>query len=161
MNLPSHVDDNIDDEMTEKIEKIMNETNAFNESNVDMVNLYFFYCINQTLEQYTKVVIPLKLGKLSKDEILTNIMKYRVNDGRRFNVNGIYSYQFNSDVIEFIKDNECETKEYNQIEEITFEPMIELFQHYSSVFIILNNQKTKHTKKMYEIPSKRKTNKII
>jgi len=127
-----------------------------------MVNLYFFYCINQTLEQYTKVVVPLKLGKLSKDEILTNIMKYRVNDGRRFNVNGIYSYQFNSDIIEFIKDNECETKEYNQIEEIIFEPMVELFQHYSSIFIILNNQKTKHTKKMYDIPvSKRKTNKII
>lgn len=161
MNLPNHVDDNIDDEISKKIEKIINDTDAFNYSNVDMVNVYFFYCINQSLEQYTKIVVPLKLGKLSKDELLTNIMKYRVNDGRRFNVNGIYSYQFNSDIIEFIKDNECPTKEYNQIEEIIFEPMVELFQHYSSIFIILNNQKTKHTKKMYDMPNKRKTNKII
>jgi uncharacterized protein YhbP (UPF0306 family) len=86
-------------------------------------------------------------------------MKYRVNDGRRFIINGIYSYQFNSDVIDFIKDNECLTKEYNQIEDIIFEPMIELFQHYSSIFIILNNQKTKHTKKMYNniLSNKRKT----
>ena len=146
----------------------MNETNMFNKSNVDMVNLFFFYSINNTLEQYTKVVVPLKLGNLSKDELLTNILKYRMNDGRRYTLNGIYAYQFDRDIIEFLKDNECIVKEHKQVEDIKFVPMIELFQHHSSIFIILNNEKTKHTKKRYDSTiststsgSKRKTSKMI
>jgi hypothetical protein len=131
---------------------------AFNKGQVDMVNLYFFYCINQTLEQYTKVVVPLKHGRLTKDDLLTNILKYRINDGRRFNINGIHAYQFDSEIIEFLKNNECSTKEHLQVEDIEFKPMVELFQHYSSIFIILNNEKTRHTKKMYETKrDKRKT----
>ena len=166
MNIPVDYDSGIDERVTEKLEKIMNETNMFNISNVDMVNIYFFYCVNQSLEQYTKVVVPLKVGKLSKDELLTNILKYRMNDGRRFNINGIYAYQFDTDVVDFIKNNECELKDHTQVEDIQFDPMIELYQHYSSIFIILNNEKTKHTRKIYDkvdkgTVSKRKTSKII
>ena len=158
----------VDDKLYEKIEKIVNETNVFNKSNVEMVNLYFFYCINKTLEQYTKVVIPLKLGNLSKDDLLTNILKYRLVDGRRFNVNGIYAYQFDSDIVDFLKDNECDVKEHNKVEDIKFEPMVELFQHYSSIFFIMNNEKTKHTRKKNEKidismsdPKRKKTSKLI
>ena len=160
MNLP--IDYEVDNKLTEKLEKILNETTMFNRSKVDMVNIYFFYCINQTLEQYTKIVVPLKIGNLSKDELLTNILKYRMNDGRRFNISGIYAYQFDSDIIQFLKDNECDVKEHTQVEDIKFEPMVELYQHYSSIFIILNNEKTKHTRKIYDKGvSKRKTSKII
>jgi hypothetical protein len=168
MNIPIDYDSGIDERLSEKLEKIINETNMFNTSNVDMVNIYFFYCINQSLEQYTKVVVPLKLGKLSKDELLPHILKHRMNDGRRFNINGMYTYQFDADVIEFLKDNECDIKEYTQLEDIHFKPMIELYQHYSSIFIVLNNEKTKHTRKIYDkidkgtsTISKRKTSKII
>jgi hypothetical protein len=38
--------------------------------------------------------------------------------------------------------------------------MVELFQHYTSIFVILNNEKTRHTKKMYEA-GKRKTAKQV
>lgn len=156
----------IDERLNEKIEKIMNETNIFNKSNGEMVNLYFFYCINQSLEEYTKVVVPLKLGNLSKDDLLTNILKYRLHDGRRFMINGIYSYHFNKDILEFLKDNECSAKEYNQkqLQDIKFEPIVDLFQHHTSIFIILNNEKARHTKKMHESAqsiSKRKTIKLV
>ena len=161
MNLPEV--DELSEEITRKIEK-MNETTMFNKSNVDMVNLYFFYCINHTLEQYTKVVVPLKIGNLSKDELLTNILKYRTIDGRRYKLNGIYAYQFDSDIVEFLKNNECSVKEHAQVEDIKFEPMIDIFQHHSSIFIILTNEKTKHTQKLYDTPtpvSKRKTSKMV
>ena len=46
----------IDEKLYEKIEKIVNETNVFNKSNVEMINLYFFYCVNKSLEQYTKIL---------------------------------------------------------------------------------------------------------
>lgn len=164
MNLPVEVDE-LSEEITRKVEKIMNETTMFNKSNVDMVNLYFFYCINHTLEQYTKVVIPLKIGNLSKDDLLTNILKYRTNDGRRYNLNGIYAYQFDSDIVDFLKNNDCSVKEHTQVEDIKFEPMVDIFQHHSSIFIILSNEKTKHTKKLYEnvngTGSKRKTSKMV
>ena len=166
MNIPIDYDSGIDERLSEKLEKILNETNMFNTSNVDMVNIYFFYCINQTLEQYTKVVVPLKIGKLTKDDLHLNILKYRMNDGRRFNINSIHAYQFDADLVEFLKDNECDLKQHTQVEDIQFQPMIELYQHYSSIFIILNNEKTKHTRKIYDkvdkgTISKRKTSKII
>jgi hypothetical protein len=162
MNIPIDYDSGIDERLTEKLDKIMNETNMFNTSKVDMVNIYFFYCINQSLEQYTKVVVPLKIGKLSKDDLHLNLLKYRMNDGRRFNINAIYSYQFDKDLVEFLKENECDLKEH-KVEDIQFQPMIELYQHYSSIFVILNNEKTKHTRKICEksFASKRKTSKII
>lgn len=159
-----NINNQVDNELTQKIEKIMNETTMFNKSNVDMANLYFFYCINNTLEQYTKVVVPLKLGVLSQDQLLTHILKYRMNGGRRYSLNGIYSYQFDSDIVEFLKDNECPFKEHSQVKDINFEPMIEIFQHYSSIFVVFSNQKTTHTKKLYETKStqsKRKTTKMI
>jgi len=156
MNLP--MDEMVNEDLTEKIEKIMNDTNLFQKSIISMVNIYFFYCVNQSLEQYTKVVIPLKLGSLSKDELLTTILKYRIHDGRRYNVSGIYDYHFNANVIDFLNNDECPMKEH-QVETIKFDENIELFQHYTSIFILLNNEKTKHTKKMYET-SKRKTLKV-
>ena len=159
MNLP--IDDAVDENLTEKIEKIINDTTMFNTSKVDMVNIYFFYCINQTLEQYTKVVVPLKLGNLSKDELLTTILKHRMVDGRRFNINGIHHYQFDSDIIQFLKTNECSLKEHVQIEDIKFQPMVDIFQHYTSIFILLNNEKMKHTRKNDGYVSKRKTSKVI
>ena len=161
MNLPIENEIDIDDSLTEKINEIITETNLFNKGQVKMINLYFFYCINQTLEQYTKIVVPLKMGRLTKDELLTNILKHRMNDGRRFNINGIYAYQFDSDITEFLKNNECFVKEHLQVEDIQFQPMVELFQHYSSIFIILNNEKTRHTKKMYDTGNKRKTAKQV
>ena len=160
MNIPDNDIIEIDEQLTEKIEKIIKETNMFNKSDVDMVNIYFFYCVNQTLEEYTKVVVPLKLNNLGKDELLTNILKHRLHDGRRFMINGIYAYQFDSDIIDFLKTNECSVKEYDKVEDIKFDEMIELFQHYTSVFIILNNEKTRHTKKMQEGKNKRKTMKV-
>ena len=50
MNIPnydrSNEDDDVDIEvdvnLSEKIDKILNETDMFNKSNVDMVNIYFF-----------------------------------------------------------------------------------------------------------------------
>ena len=149
------MDQMIDEDLTEKIETIMNETTMFEKTDLKMVNIYFFYCVNQSLEEYTKVVVPLKLGSLSKDELLTTILKYRTHDGRRFNVSGIYDYHFNVDLIKFLKDDECPLREH-QVEAIKFDSNIEVFQHYSSIFILLNNEKTKHTKKMYET-GKRKT----
>jgi len=157
------LDNVVDENLNEKIEKLLKETSIFNKSSAEMVNIYFFYSVNQTLEEYTKIVVPLKGGNLNKDDLLTNILKYRTNDGRRYNLNGIYAYQFDSDIVEFLKDNECSVKEHKQVEDIKFEPMVELFQHHSSIFIILNNEKTKHTKKLYEnvSGSKRKTSKMV
>jgi hypothetical protein len=156
MNIPNYgsneddYDVEVDVNLSEKIDKILNETDMFNKSNVEMVNIYFFYCINKSLDEYTKIVLPLKLGNLSKDDLLTNILKYRMYGGRRYNVNGIYAYQFDTDIKEFLQSNECNVKEHKQVVDIKFEPMVELFQHYSSIFIVLNNEKTKHTRKKNE-----------
>lgn len=164
MNFPidSDIDEEVTEELIERIEQIVNETNLFNKSNVEMVNIYFFYCVNESLEQYTKIVLPLKVGLLTKGELHRNVLKYRNHDGRRYILNSIHSYQFDSDIVEFLNNNECDVKEHTKIEEIVFEPMVELFQHYSSIFVIYNNEKTKHTKKLYEaVPkSKRKTIKV-
>ena len=174
MNIPNYersndnedIEDDVDDvedvevdaSLSEKIDKILNETDMFNKSNVDMVNIYFFYCINKSLDEYTKIVLPLKLGNLSKDDLHLHILKHRMYGGRRYNVNGIYAYQFDTDIKEFLKNNECDVKEHKQLSDIKFDPMVELFQHYSSIFIIFNNEKTKHTRKKNEQNQKNEKN---
>lgn len=151
MNLPH--DTVIDNALHDKIKHITKDTNYFNIDKVESVNLYFFYSVNNILEKYNKLVIPLKNGKLSKDELMTNIVKNRMNDGRRFNINSIYSYQFNTEEIaKFVTEPKLKMEEYAQVQDIQFKPMIELFQHHCSIFVLLNNEKMKHSKKIYDKP---------
>ena len=148
MNFSSYVEENL----REEIEK----HNNFTKTTPEYVNIYFFYVIHNQCDEYTKEVVSLNQGVLSKESLLAEIVKKR-NEGRRYNISGIYSYHFNvDDLAKFVENGDKGFTEYTEIDAINYNPSVDYFQHHNSLFVFLTNEKNKNTKKTIT-PSKRKT----
>jgi len=149
MNFSSYVEENI----REEIEK---HKSSFNKIMPEYVNIYFLYIINNQCDEYAKEVVALKQGVLTKEDLLAEIVKKR-NDGRRFNISGVYSYNFNvDDLAKFVEDGDSGFTHHTNIDAINYSQSVDYFQHHNSLFVFLTNEKNKHTKKSTIVP-KRKT----
>lgn len=130
--------------------KTLEKTNLFDKGPVKDIHLYFFYVINQKLENYKRIDLSTKYSVLTKDLLLGHILKNKKEDGRKFNITGIYKYHFNpsnlSDVIDDHYLSDC-FHSFNKVDDIAYEESIEIFQDYSSLFIILQNEKSVKTKR--------------
>ena len=97
---------------------------------------------------------------LTKNILLSHILKHKKDDGRKFNITGIYKYHFNeTNLCNFIESNVLSNwfSSLNKVEDIPYDESIEIFQDYSSLFIILQNEKAIKTKRQVE----QKKNKTI
>lgn len=149
MNFSSYVEENI----REEIEK---HKNTFNKIMPEYVNIYFLYVVNNQCDEYAKEVVPLKQGVLTKEDLLAEIVKKR-NDGRRFNISGVYSYNFNvDDLATFVEQGDSGFTIHTNVDAIDYSQSVDYFQHHNSLFIFLTNEKNKHTRKSIIVP-KRKT----
>jgi hypothetical protein len=159
MNFSSY-DDTIQKTLKEDLSKLKDE---FVKEDVSNINIYFLYSVNNVCEQYKKIVVNVVDGRFTKDELYSEIIKNRNEGGRRYNVNGIYSYNFDvNELFEYIetdKDDHC-FKEYKQIENIIFKPSINYFQHHNSLFVFFTNEKGKSTRRSGQ-SSKKKTAKNV
>ena len=134
------------------------ETGYFKKSPNQFVNIYFFYAINGHCEQYKKSVLPLKLGLLTREDFMAEIISHRIDTGRRYNVSSIYSYKVETkenEIEEFVKTANVPFTTYTQVEAISFPPSLELFQHHNSVFVFLSSDQAKKSRKTSLNPSKR------
>jgi hypothetical protein len=153
MNFSSYVEENI----REEIEKHMD---SFTKVTPEYVNIYFLYVVNNQCDEYAKEVVPLKNGVLAKEDLLAEIVKKR-NDGRRFNISGVYSYNFDvDDLAEFVECGDKGFVQHNTVDAISFTTSVDYFQHHNSLFIFLSNEKNRLTKKSTIVP-KRKTLKSV
>ena len=149
MNFSSFVEENIREE-------IGKHQDTFTKITPEYVNIYFLYVVNNQCDEYAKEVVALKQGVLTKEDLLAEIVKKR-NDGRRFNISGVYSYNFNvDDLAEFVENGDKGFTQHNNVDAIQYNTSIDYFQHHNSLFIFLTNEKNKHTKKSTIVP-KRKT----
>jgi hypothetical protein len=149
MNFSSYVEKNIREEIEKHID-------SFTKVTPEYVNIYFLYVVNNQCDEYAKEVVPLKNGVLTKEDLLAEIVKKR-NDGRRFNISGVYSYNFNvEDLAEFVECGDKGFVQHNNVDAIQYTTSVDYFQHHNSLFIFLTNEKNKHTKKSTIVP-KRKT----
>lgn len=127
------------------------EDNYFNMAENKYVNLYFLYIVNGSCEQYKKEVVELRGDSLlTREDFMAEIIKYRVNSGRKYNVIGLYSYrpEFTNDEIEqFVTLPVNCFFSHSQVETIRFPESIELFQHHNSVFILMSSDQVKKTVK--------------
>jgi hypothetical protein len=134
------------------------ETGYFQKSPNQFVNIYFFYAINGHCEQYKKSVLPLKLGVLTREDFMAEIISHRIDTGRRYNVSSIYSYKVETkenEIEEFVKTANVPFTTYTQVEAISFPPSLELFQHHNSVFVFLSSDQAKKSRKTSLNPSKK------
>jgi hypothetical protein len=114
---------------------------------VQNIYVYFFYVIQNTCDIYKRIIVPLTNGVLLKENLMTEIVKNRNESGRRFNVSGIYNYNFDTkDLADFL-NNGKEMDEYKSVENITYNNSIDFFEHHNSLFVFLTNEKNKNTKK--------------
>ena len=91
MNFSSY-DNEIDEGLMNSIVKLKDQ---FNKIEIQNIYIYFLYVVNQTCENYKRIIIPVNDGVLSKESLMSEIIKNRNDSGRRFNVTGIYNYNLN------------------------------------------------------------------
>ncbi|ADX06533.1 hypothetical protein 162310516 [Organic Lake phycodnavirus] len=85
--------------------------------------------------------------------MLSHILKNKKEDGRKFIVTGIYKYHFNEpNLSEFIDHNSLSNclSTFQKVEDIPYEKSIDIFQDYSSLFIVLQNEKQIQTRRQNE-----------
>jgi len=154
---------------TEEIKKIkaLCEDQYFDYVENKFVNLYFFYVLQGSCEEYKKITVELKAnGVLSRETLNDEIVKNRTEGGRRYHVNGLYSFRFDeTDLAKFAESiGRPETSgryfhNHTQVEPIQFPKSPELFQHHNSVFIWMGCEQHRKTKRS-EMTGKRSTLKI-
>ena len=151
MNFSSY-DNEIDEDITNSIEKLKDQ---FIRVDVQNIYIYFLYVVNQTCENYKPIVLPINDGVLTKDILMSEIIKNRNDSGRRFNVTGIYNYNFDKDdLVEFMNNGHV-LNEFTNVVDIPFNKSIDYFEHHNAAFIFLSNEKSKNTKKTNTIPRKK------
>jgi hypothetical protein len=131
-------------------EMINNFKNNSNVIEIENIYVYFFYNVNNTCDSYKREIVNLTNGTLLKETLMKEIVKNRNDSGRRFNVSGIYSYNFDTTDLTNFLDNEIEFKEYTNVYNIKFNNSIDFFEHHNSLFVFFTNEKNKNTKKSGE-----------
>lgn len=137
----------IDKNYEEMINNFKNNTNVIE---IENIYVYFFYNVNNTCDSYKREIVNLTNGTLLKETLMKEIVKNRNDSGRRFNVSGIYSYNFDTTDLTNFLDNEIEFKEYTNVDNIKFNNSIDFFEHHNSLFVFFTNEKNKNTKKSGE-----------
>jgi|TARA_B110000971_G_C19990456_1_gene491708 hypothetical protein len=158
MNFDTDVNEH-QDNIKQTIQKLQT-SQLFDKSIVKDLHLFFFYVINQKLETFKRIDLTINDSLLTKNELLSNILKNKKEDGRKFNITGIYKYHFNeTDLSDFV-DNNTLSKWFtslSKVDDVPYEKSIEIFQDYTSLFIILQNEKSIKTKRQTD----QKKNKTI
>ena len=131
-------------DINENIDELLSNFNTkINLIEVQNIYIYFFYVVNQTCDMYKREIVSLSNNILLKETLMTEIVKNRNESGRRFNVSGIYSYNFDkTDLKEFL-NNGSTMNEYKTVENIPFNKSIDFFEHHNSIFVFMNNEKNK------------------
>ena len=116
---------------------------------IEVLNIYvyFFYVIQHSFDIYKRIIVPLTNGVLLKENLMTEIVKNRNESGHRFNVSGIYNYNFDTTNLSDFLNNGKDMDEYKTVENITYKNSIDFFEHHNSLFVFLTNEKNKNTKK--------------
>jgi len=151
MNFSSY-DNEIDEGLMNSIVKLKDQ---FNKIEIQNIYIYFLYVVNQTCENYKRIIIPVNDGVLSKESLMSEIIKNRNDSGRRFNVTGIYNYNFDKDDLVDFMNNGNTMNEFTNVSDIHFNKSIDYFEHHNAAFIFLSNEKGKNTKKTNNMPRKK------
>ena len=140
-------------EIIEKMNYLIHETDYFNQGNKnDGVNVFLFYMTNKKLENYKKISVPLTMNKISKDNLVSIILKNKNVYGNKYTITGITKYNFDlskdklSDFILNDDDYEFMTP-VTKLSEIPFNVSIDIFQNYNYLFVFLNNNSKRKTRK--------------
>ena len=104
------------------------------------------------MENYKKICVPLKRNAITKDELVSIILKNKNVYGNKYTISGIFKYNFNLNK-EQLKDFILNDDTYKfmtpleKISEVKFDVSIDIFQNFNNLFIFLNNNSKRKTRK--------------
>lgn len=138
-----------EDEILDHMEEVIKKSSVFqvNET-IDFVKSYIFYCENDKLLNFKRIVLDVNKNKISKKELLALVLKNNKHQNKKFDLTGIYKYELNieeDNIKEFCKSPHDFSfiTQYRNIEDILFEPGIELFNDNNTLILFFNrNQST-------------------
>jgi hypothetical protein len=142
---------------------------ATDESNERAVNLMFLYCTNGECDDHDISVAALdEHSVLNRAVLHEQISKFRMRNGRRYNVGGIYCHQVgysDTDLETLLQDSNStfpfDWTDYKKLQDIMFMPSLELFQHHNYIVVVFTTETTKKTRKVEPTVPQRKTLKNI
>jgi hypothetical protein len=161
MNFDTEVNEH-QEQLKEKIIKLQKESNLFLEKELKDIHLFFLYTINHKLETFKRIDLKLHKSILSKNDLLSEILKHKRDDGRKFNITGLYKYHFVEDLSQFVDTNVLSSSfsSLGSVDDVHYCNNMELFQDYSSLFIVLQNEKSVKTKKQIDTKKNKTIRKI-
>ena len=141
------------EELLDNLEHLIQNSKLFNLSaNINTVNVCVFYIENKELNNYKKYEVQINQNTLKKKELLTLILNNNKHYTKKYDLIGIYQYKFTLKPEE-LKNFASNQTEYNFIEcyrtvqDITYDPCIELFNGNNSLFLFFSKDNQKRTKK--------------
>lgn len=155
-----------EDEMLEHMEDLINEGKVFQENDtIDFIKIYFFYCENKKMINFKRNVFDITKNKISKKELLALVLKNNKNQNKKFDLTGIYKYEPNieeGNIKKFCKSPHefSFITKYSNIEDILFEPGIELFNDNNALILFFNKNQGSN-KLINDVKSKNKTQKKV
>ena len=144
------------DELLDNLDHLIHNSKLFSmSSNVNSINVCVFYIENKGLQNYKKYEVQINKNTLKKKELLTLILNNNKHYTKKYDLTGIYQYKFtlkpeelktfsaSSDKYNFIKS-------HNKVEELVYDPCIELFNSNNCLFLIFS----KDTQKKRQVAKK-------
>lgn len=146
------------DELLDNLDHLIHNSKLFSmSSNVNSIHVCVFYIENKGLQNYKKYEVQINKNTLKKKELLTLILNNNKHYTKKYDLTGIYQYNFtlkpeelkqfssSSDKYDFIQS-------HNKVQDLKYDPCIELFSANNCLFLIFS----KDTQKKRQVPKKTK-----
>tara|TARA_B100000886_G_C20423820_1_gene492905 strand:- start:125 stop:685 length:561 start_codon:yes stop_codon:yes gene_type:complete len=148
------------EDILENLDSILENSDIFQvNSNLEILTCYIFYSENHKLLNYKKYEIHVNHNKMSRKELLSLVLKNNKHYSKTFDLTGIYKYEpvlEESKIKEFCRhpDSFDFLTSYNQIQDIPFEPGIELFNEHNCILLFFSRKEEE------EAPKPQKQNQV-
>lgn len=150
-----------DDEILNSYDEIIKNNNYFVENDiVELINGYIFYIENNNFINYKKLEIDITNNTINKKNLISLIYNYNNLHSKKFDLTGIYKFEPIVDknkIKDFCKNtnNYNFITKYDKIEDITFNPNVELFSDNCCIILFFS----RNTKKEENEENKKKKKK--
>ena len=147
----SIIDINSED-ILENLTNLLENSNFFKKgSTISSLRCIIFYLDDKNIINFEKSEIEIKNNKLTKKELISIILDNKKYNSEKYDLTGIYKFELNlkeSEVKNFCQNPEqfSFTTQYENIEDIVFNPSIELFND-SCKILLFFSKKSNITKK--------------
>ena len=154
------MNEELDTEWINEIENIEKDNDIFYKEKINEITLIFLYINNNELENIKKNYFDLQEPSvLSKETLIDIINKNKINNSIKYSLSGIFKFNINIEpehIKNFVADNYTENDDkiffskIKNIDDITWDDSINMFEHLNTLFFIFNIKKisTAQTKKI-------------